>query len=382
MNNEEINLIKNIHIKKEKLDFRNSKSTVLETVMWFLPNFNNVLQGGVRTIFSTAEYCTINSNTFNIFVIYNINQSKINIDQINIDLLKNFPSLSFSIVVKDRIITDDLPYSNVAICTLWTTAYMLVDYSKCDRKYYFVQDYEPIFYSAGSIYGLIESTYRFGFECIANTKGVYDKYISYGNKGMYFNPSIDKEVFFNKERIIQNDEPIRIVIYGRPNNSRNGFLIVAEIVKQLKNMLNEKIKIISVGAEWNEKKYNLNGVVENLGILKSMEDVAELYRNSDFGICFMYTPHPSYQPFEYMASGCIPIVNNNKSNEWLLKDLQNCITVEPIPSLAVHKIMTIITNKKKVAEIKNNLSTTIKQYFDWDRTLSQIHKYLKGENVV
>ena len=37
------------------------------------------------------------------------------------------------------------------------------------RKFYFVQDYEPLFYPASSRSALAEATYRFGMPAIVNT---------------------------------------------------------------------------------------------------------------------------------------------------------------------------------------------------------------------
>ncbi len=58
---------------------------------------------------------------------------------------------------------DDLPASDVAICTFWVSAYFLLKFNKTKRKYYFIQDYEPLFYPGGATFALAESTYRFGF---------------------------------------------------------------------------------------------------------------------------------------------------------------------------------------------------------------------------
>jgi hypothetical protein len=48
----------------------------------------------------------------------------------------------------------------------------------------------------------------------------------------------------------------------------------------------------------------------------------------------MFTPHPSYQPMEYMACGCIPVVEYQQANGWLLQDNKNAIIVENLPKNA------------------------------------------------
>jgi beta-1,2-rhamnosyltransferase WsaF-like protein len=59
--------------------------------------------------------------------------------------------------------------SDAAISTLWTTAYAALRFNNTRRKFCFVQDYESLFYPAGSIYALVEATYRLGYGGICNT---------------------------------------------------------------------------------------------------------------------------------------------------------------------------------------------------------------------
>jgi glycosyltransferase involved in cell wall biosynthesis len=363
----------------ENMAITNNKKnlTKIDRVVWFLPELKNILQGGVRTIFHISEYMSINFDTLNIFVVYNAYNHKIDYADLDKKLRLNFPKLDFFLyeVNINNIDTDIemLPSSDLAICTLWTTAYLQVKYNLCTKKCYFTQDYEPNFYSAGSVYGVIEATYRLGYDCIANTKGVYDKCIAHGGKGIYFEPGIDHDIFYQKTNREKN-KVTKIVFYGRPNNDRNGFTLGIEILKKIKEELKDDVEIISVGTEWDEKDFNLDGIVKNLGLLKSLKSVADLYRECDFGLCFMFTPHPSYQPLEYMACGCIPIVNKNISNEWLLKDNYNCIVVEPIIDLAVEKILnTLSSNKINITQ--QNLSKSIEN-FTWEKASKKILGYI------
>ncbi|WP_206067671.1 rhamnosyltransferase WsaF family glycosyltransferase, partial [Escherichia coli] len=97
-----------------------------------------------------------------------------------------------------------------------------------------------------------------------------------------------------------------------------------------KNRMGSCVDIVSVGADWSVDDYGLGGVVENRGLLSSLEDVANLYREADLGLVFMVTPHPSYQPLEYMACGCVVATNINEANQWLI-NASNSIQLEPIP---------------------------------------------------
>ena len=43
-----------------------------------------------------------------------------------------------------------IPPADIGVATLWTTAYVLARVSNCARKMYLIQDFEPLFYPAGS----------------------------------------------------------------------------------------------------------------------------------------------------------------------------------------------------------------------------------------
>ena len=135
--------------------------------------------------------------------------------------------------------------------------------------------------------------------------------------------------------------PARVVFYGRPGNARNCFDLGVDTLVALKQRMGERVRIQSVGEAWDPASYGLEGVVENLGLLGSMEEVAALYREADVGLVFMMTPHPSYQPLEYMAAGCVVATNINEANRWLLNE-RNSLQLEPIPALAAERIEELL----------------------------------------
>jgi hypothetical protein len=65
----------------------------------------------------------------------------------------------------------EMPPAEICMASSWETAYAVRDFGACRRKLYFVQDYEPSFYPAGTERVLAENTYRFGFECVCAGAG-------------------------------------------------------------------------------------------------------------------------------------------------------------------------------------------------------------------
>lgn len=332
-----------------------SKKIENKVINWFLPPVTHALKGGVRTVFMLAQNFTETWGSLNNFVIYSYGGRSIDTTDLCKSLKKHFPTLNYTVNVFRKGVDhiDDLPASNASFCTLWTTAYLQLKYNNTSRKYYLMQDFEPIFYPAGNIYGVIEQTYRFGFSCIANTLGVGNKYRQYSEDVTSFAPGVDKILFHPDPEKTSIGKPARVVFYGRPSNPRNCCLLGLQTLTALKRKMGDSVEIISVGEDWDVEEYKVQGIIENRGLLGSLDEVAELYRSSDVGLVFMMTPHPSYQPLEYMASGCVTATNINEANSWLLNDT-NSLLIEPIPEIAAQRIHDLIRDpgvwKSKRAE--------------------------------
>lgn len=346
-------------------------------ITWFLPIVTHALKGGVRTVFAVSEHMSVKHGTLNIFVIYAFNGRDFDIDELSHSLRTHFPNLNFVVRKflhgKDR--AEDLPHSDIAVCTLWTTAYIMLRYNQTLRKFYFMQDFEPMFYPGGDLYMIIEQTYRFGYSCIANTPGVGNRYLAYSPDMVSFLPGIDSSVFYHDENCLEQigtDKLWQIVFYGRPGNARNGFFLGTDILKSVKAQLGDSVRILSAGAEWDPQEFGLDGVVENLGLLKDIDEVADLYRASDLGLVFMATPHPSYQPLEYMACGCVVATNRNEANSWLLND-ENALLLEPIAHVAADRIVALLRDVPRRRSMTANGSETVSR-LNWDTAYGLIEK--------
>ena len=336
-------------------------------ISWFLPPVTHALKGGVRTVFMLAQNMSENWGTLNHFVIYSYSGQSLDTTELCHSLSKFFPKLRFTVNVFRKGVDniDTIPASNAAFCTLWTTAYLLLKYNQTSRKYYLMQDYEPSFYQAGNIYGVIEQTYRFGFSCISNTEGVGNKYRQYSHDVTMFTPGVDQKIFYPDKSKTAVGKPARIVFYGRPSNPRNCFLSGIQTLTAVKRKLGDSVDIISVGEEWDVRDFKVQGIVENRGLLASMEEVAELYRSSDVGLVFMITPHPSYQPLEYMASGCVTATNINESNQWLLNN-DNALLIEPLAEVAAQRIHDLLRDENGWKQKRKTALATI-QTLDWEK---------------
>ena len=341
---------------------KQSKPEEIKSATWFVPYFDHLSFGGIYTIFRFINHFA-EKGVVNRIVIYD--NPKVDGLAMKAEIEDAFPHLNnIELVIynplKDKI--KDLPQTDIAICTFWVSAYFLLRFNQTKRKYYFIQDYEPLFYEAGSTYALAESTYRFGFNGIVNTPGLLRAINQrHGLKGISFIPAVDHQNYYPRKH--NNNKQVRIFFYARPNNPRNAFYLGIMIIKILLKEYGDKVEIVTAGADWSEKKFDLGGKITNLGLLKSMREVGELYRSCDIGFVYMLSKHPSYQPFEFMSTGMVTVTNNNEDNLWFLKDGTNCLIAEPSPAAMAEKIGWLIEDDKLRKKIQQGGYETVST--DW-----------------
>lgn len=351
------------------LEVQEKKLDEVKSATWFVPYFDHLSFGGIYTIFRFINHFAEQGVRNNI-VIYD--NPRVDAKAMKAEITRAFPHLSEADLKIYDPRTDKikgLPPTDIAICTFWVSAYFLLRFNQTKRKYYFVQDYEPLFYEGGSTSALAESTYRFGFEGIVNTPGLLKALNQrHGFEGVSFTPAVDPKYYFPPKD--KNNKKLRVFFYARPNNPRNAFNLGIMIIQILLEKYGDKIEIVTAGSNWKEKKFDLSRQITNRGLIKNLEEVGDLYRTCDIGFVYMLSKHPSYQPFEFMASGVATVTNNNEDNLWFLKDGTNCLVAEPSPAAMAEKIGWLIEDDKLREKIQAGGYETVST--DWGPQLERI----------
>jgi cellulose synthase/poly-beta-1,6-N-acetylglucosamine synthase-like glycosyltransferase/glycosyltransferase involved in cell wall biosynthesis len=346
----------------------------LEQITWFLPEFANPFYGGVHTILRFADHFAGQHAVSSRFVILGEAHPRAMLQRIS----TAFPGLSKSdvrVINRDAQLAD-LPASDVGIATLWTTAFSLLKFRQTRRKFYFLQDYEPLFYPAGSTSALVEATYDFGFSGICNTISLKEIYEAQGGaKAEYFDPSIDSNTFYRSMRERGNRKPYLVFCYARPGIPRNCFELLMEALKRVKQRFGEDISIVTAGAEWRPSDYGVEGVLQNLGLLGYRETGA-LYRACDAGVVAMKTRHPSYLPMELMACGAAVVTNRNPYTAWLLRDRENCILAESSPSALAESLEEVLRDTALRARLAEASAEVVGKYSGWSSQAEKIYRFM------
>jgi glycosyltransferase involved in cell wall biosynthesis len=360
------------HIEASRQATSGPTPTTIKTATWFVPYYDHFGFNGIQTIFRFIEKLS-REGVHNHLVLYD--NPAVDVDKIHSDIATYFPKLKN---YKITVFTEDkakglaeLPASDIAFCTIWVSAYLLLRFNKTKRKYYFIQDYEPLFYVAGSTYALSESTYRWGFRGIVNTPGLLAAVNQrHGMEGVSFIPAANHDVFFpDPDR--KPNKRIRIVFYARPLNPRNSFNLSILAAKHLLDKYGDRIEVIAAGADgWDEAEYGLKGRITNLGLIKTLKEVADLYRSCDIGYAYMMNKHTTYQFFDYTSCGVATVMNQNEDHHWLHKHEQNCLLAEPSPAAMAEQIGRLIDDPKLRAKLVQNAADSIG--YTWDQQMETL----------
>lgn len=343
----------------------------LRKLSWFVPHFRHPF-GGVHTILRFGHLLRTRHGVESQFVIYDNPQASAREMEASARVLYEMPPGSFRVLSSQEDVKT-LPACDLAIATFWRSAYLLLKHPQAHARAYFVQDFEPLFYPAGTMYGLAEQSYRLGLFGIFNTQGLHNFITShYGMNGLYFEPTVEPSLFHDRRP--PRSGPVRIFFYGRPSTERNAFELGLAALRQLKKELGGAVEILTAGEEWHPEQYGVRGAIHNLGVLP-YEKTADLYREIDVGLCFMFTKHPSYLPLELMASGVTVVTNDNPANHWLLKHEENCLLAEPTFSGVLEQLRRAVRDNAARGRISATAAQRMRTT-TWEQQVDQVYAAL------
>ena len=286
-----------------------------------------------------------------------------------------------------------LPYADVSIATLWTTAYTVAHFRRTKRKFYLIQDYEPQFYPAGTSAALAEETYRLGLYGICNTHRLMAIYRRrFGGQGGSFLPAVDRVVpptarewrlgAFHAEgrRPLDHDGPVTVFIYARPGHIRNCWELAVRAIDQVKARFGDGVRVVTAGS-W-ARPDDVGRGIDHLGLL-DYRDTGELYRQCDLGVALTVSAHPSYLPIELMASGMPVVAFDNPAGDWILHDHVNSIRCHQTVDGLAEAISELVADPELRVRLGAGAEKTIaERHSSWDIALSGIYELLSDPEGV
>ena len=147
----------------------------------------------------------------------------------------------------------------------------------------------------------------------------------------------------------------------------------------LEKLLNKhpELEVVMAGSVGiNLSRYSIPFSYKDLGSL-TLEGTAKLYQDCDIGLCFSMT-NLSFLPMELMASGCLCVTNLSPATDWFLKDGENCLLAEPLPSLLLSKFEQALASydlRKHIFEsgLKMVRATS------WEKEFERVMNFIKTD---
>ena len=278
---------------------------------------------------------------------------------------------NFSIVRGYGRVTD----CDALIATAWITAYPLRQISRCKRKFYFVQDYEPYFFPMGSLYFKAEDTYKMGYFHI--TSGPWCSKLlreRYGAKCDFFRFPLDQKTYFPRKRSTKEKQ---VIFFARPEMTRRCFELGVEALQILYKMMPE-VKVILFGSKEKIDLRYLKIPCVNLGILPTVDDLAQLYSNSDVALALSPT-NPSLVAFEMMACGCPVVDLDLPPNRESYGSGENSVLAEPTPEAIAQGLYQLLSDTEYRNRIRANTLRFVSTFPDEEGSAREVEAIIKRE---
>jgi len=199
--------------------------------------------------------------------------------------------------------------ADVWIATSWQTAHVLASRPQLPgRRMYFVQDYEPYFYARGSLYALAEDTYRFGFTGITAGAWLADELEQrFGMRSSHFEFGADLDIY----SATSGTERSGVVFYTKPTVARRGHdtgMLALERFARARpdvaiHLFGDPVPRVPFDA------------VDHGRMSPAQLDA--LYNTCRVGLSLSFT-NVSLIPWELLASGVVPVVNDARHNRMVL----------------------------------------------------------------
>jgi GT2 family glycosyltransferase/predicted SAM-dependent methyltransferase/glycosyltransferase involved in cell wall biosynthesis len=348
----------------------------VRTINWYIPDIDSPFYGGVNTALRLADYLHRNHGVQNRFVVWGSGPDY----YVRSAISAAFPSLADSDISffdgPDSASLELVPPADVSIATLWLTAYALVRAPGTQRKFYLIQDFEPMFYPASTSYALAEETYRFGLYGLCNTENLRKIYADdYGGRGMSFMPAIDPTVFHANDRPYRGDDaPTTVFVYARPGHWRNCWELASLALRELKERLGDNVRIVTAGS-WATDPAAADAI-KQLGLLP-YKATGELYRRCDVGLALTVSKHPSYLPLELMACGVPVVAFDNPWGHWILEDGRNSLLARRTVTGLVDALEKACVSDALRRDLAVNAVADIAaRHGSWDAAFRGIYDYL------
>lgn len=272
--------------------------------------------------------------------------------------------------------------NEVFFATSWWSATAIRATQPQSRLIYIVQEVETFFYNYGCEHLLCSRVMEDpNIDFIVNSHYLNDYFKAecpnITDHGCWFEPAFQKD--FYKCKGFTKKEKYKLFFYARPNNPRNLFQIGVHLLDKAiaEGVLDtNEWDIYCVGQSAPELTFSNGSKSINLGQL-SWEEYAEFLSDVDIGLCLMYTPHPSYPPYDVACSGGV-VITNKMLNKQSFNECDNIVLIDLVEGKSMEGFAEAIALAKDMQRRKKNYEQS-RICRDWNTAMEPVISFMKGK---
>ena len=368
-----------VHFKPKELDtdwsyHNNTKSSSLD-IHWVIPHFKPGL-GGHMTIFRVINYLERCGHQCTIWIHSELkgNDKPSRLSSFHKQVIDQFfiPLKTDQVYMLGNKQSDlDQISGDIVIATDRMSTYPVLGMSKFQKRFYFVQDYEPYFFPRGTSSILTEDSYSssHNFSCICASQWLKQKMESFGNPAISFPLAVDHNIYNTDNE--QARKKHTIAFYARSSTPRRLYELGVLALRELFD-LGDYFELITFGEE-DLPNLGIPVKVIHKGILSSKE-LARLYKQCTIGLVLSGTNY-SLIPNEMMACG-LPVVDIDAEHTRLSYESETAVLAKATPvGLASALSQLLNDNLFRENRAKSGLEKT--KNLQWDNSNKIIEKFIQ-----
>jgi hypothetical protein len=271
------------------------------------------------------------------------------------------------------------------ICTMWTNADSVINTKTITGKvFYIMQEVETFFYDHGDYHLRCFNTLTDNSLIpIVNTKLLYDYFSSHGysnvkNNGIYFEPAFPDKLLSPSSQSFKKKKKYKLFFYARPSHQRNLFYFGLDILNKafLHGVLDPREWEVYFAGDERMSDFEFNSKVKTkaLGVMK-WKDYCDFASTIDLCYSLIYTPHPSYPPFDFVKSGAVVMTNKYANKKDLFKYSKNIICAELNEKDMLDKFPEAIELVKDTIRREKNFKDS-KINESWDESFKEVLPFM------
>ena len=267
-----------------------------------------------------------NLNTHNRICLFDSRMYRNNIDALRNLLRSSYPCLD----CRCEIISDSkhAPHADIDIATNWQTAYEITSLNSTSRKYYFISQFEPYHFPAGSFKSFCEKTFDLNLQGICIGPFIRNKILA-EHRMEFFELSLPKyQENMGAQR--KQDEAKRIAFYANSVDQTYNY-ILGMLALEIVCKKHPDLEVVYLG-EIMGHRFSPASKSYDLGLLKPQE-YADALEQCDLFV-YLSIDNPTELLSVSMAAKTVPVVIDGPNNRWFLNESNSFMAKPDVADIA------------------------------------------------